>query len=308
MSALGDRGLWALSVAIAISILTYAIRYHSYFLRLPETLDMVSAPRRRFRLAVPVWLDGLLFRSQFEHGCASFTWKGLFRSERHLMFAGGYLGIGLMIILQTAVYGFTPRPADVVPDVEALEIPFLLAFFLVSAARFTFDMPAMLNANWIFRSTIEYVNPSPNATTRRFIRLGTLTVVSTLTAAITLPQYSWGVTAGHIITACVFIVFLVETLFARFWKIPFTCRTEAAMRDILGRILMCLLVVIAGIPLLATFDHWMLEDFTRFSALAVLSGAGWYALLRYKAELPDDKRPPLFDERAPAGFEWLKLD
>ncbi len=103
-------------------------------------------------MPVSHWLQNVLFRSEFEHACSSFAIKVLFRSERHLMFlrriSGHWAGDG------------GPDNADARPpsrrwlptEYDLLAVPFMLAFFVVTGLRFVFDMPAALDANWIFRS------------------------------------------------------------------------------------------------------------------------------------------------------------
>ncbi len=51
------------------------------------------------------------------------------RSERHVMFLGGYLGVGLVVVAQSA-------------EGDPSQIPLLMAFFLITGLRLAFDIPA----------------------------------------------------------------------------------------------------------------------------------------------------------------------
>ncbi|MBV8866318.1 MAG: hypothetical protein JO210_13075, partial [Acidobacteriaceae bacterium] len=173
MAAFGKQALLALGAAIVISIAAYALCYHRIFLRLPESFDIMGGSRPLFRIQLPEALLRPLFRSQFERACSSFAVKVLTRSEQHLMFFGAYLGIGLVLVVQTALDSHNEGSARL-PGSDYLAIPFLIAFFLITGLRFVFDRPAAFPANWIFRITADAPWPEPRKVARRLMLWATI--------------------------------------------------------------------------------------------------------------------------------------
>jgi hypothetical protein len=130
--AMAEMGRWAvlaLGAAMVLTVGTYALCYQRQFLRLAESFDNLTGNRHGVWLRMPGWLARLCFRSAFEEACLLFALKVLTRSERHVMFLGGYSGIGLVLVAQSA-------------EGDVGGIPLLLAFFLISGLRLAFDMPA----------------------------------------------------------------------------------------------------------------------------------------------------------------------
>lgn len=306
MAQLGHRALVALALEIVLGMGAYVLCYRRQFLRLAESLEVVGAANRRFRLPHPRWMEKLLFRSPFEHACISFAVKVLARSEQHLMFFGGYLGIGLVIIAQTAFDGFRHSANARLPDTDFLSVPLFIAFFVVTGLRFAFDIPAALNANWMFRVSTEDPNPLPQSVARRLLLL--LTVPwEVLLAGVMTYRFGWSVALLHGATVIALTIVLIETVLLRFRKIPFTCATQPEARQLMMRLLGALLGVLMFVPLVSGIERWMLADPWRFVSLAILLLVVWYLLRRSQQEILTAEDVLTFEERPPAAFEVLKL-
>ncbi len=65
---------------------------------------------------------------------------------------GGFLGVGLVVVVQSVTAA-----------------PLLLAFFLITGLRLSFEIPATMSANWLFRFAANDIAPNPNAITRRLM-------------------------------------------------------------------------------------------------------------------------------------------
>jgi hypothetical protein len=92
----------------------------------------------------------------------------------------------------------------------------------------------------------------------------------------------------------------------RFRKIPFTCLKEMEIRQLLFRVLSCLLTVVAVVPFIAGFERWALQRPSRFGFFALAVGIVWYFVKRQKEDVGE--QPVLtFEDRPPAPFELLKL-
>lgn len=306
-NSLAQEAIGALVAAVAIAILAYALCYRRYFLRLAESLDLVGPAQRTFPIALPDSLATRLFRSAFEHGCHSFMCKVLLRSEPHMMFFGGYLGIGLLMAAQTAADAPAASAARALPAAGWLALPLILAFFVITGLRFTFDIPAALAANWMFRGATGGMRQNPEAMVRRFMLWAVIPWELGIIGSVTVARFGWPVAIEHLATLLILSLLLIDAVLIGFRKIPFTCRMEFDTRQLLIRILGCVLGLLIAVPVLANFELWMMKQVWRFGALAILSAAAWYALERRKKELALPGESIAFEERSTAAFELLKL-
>jgi hypothetical protein len=291
MAHLGVRALWSLLTVVLASIAAYSLCYRRHYLRLAESLDLIGSASHRFRLPVPAWLERLLFRSRFERACLSFVLKTLLRSERHILFFGAYLGIGLVLV----------------PSVNLLTVPILISFFLITGLRFSFDIPAVLPANWLFRSAIEKPTPPLRSIALKVALALTLPWQLLLLTPVMAHFYGWRIALAHTASVAVLTLFAAEVLFARFRAIPFTCVVQPDIQRFLARILGSLFALLIAVPMLAALEQSMLVRPIRFIPAAILIVIAWPFLRSYKRDTLDMDQALVFEERAPSAFELLKL-
>ena len=295
MVVLAHRAWLALAALILFSLTTYALCYQRIFVRLPESFDMFASRRAFFRIRLPEAVLQPLFRSPFERACIAFTFKALLRSETHMMFFGAWLGIGLVIVGQTVL----GSPSSSIP----LAVPILIAFFLVSGLRFVFEIPAALDANWIYRVTSDPANSRPADVARRAILAIALPwqIILFLPIAIHLQ----GLLPALLETAfnLLFTILFTELLLLRFPKIPFTCLTQFDIRQLLNRMLLSVFGLLILVPMLAAIESWVLiRPLSSIVLLFVLAAACYLlARRRHAAE------PELIFEDTPVHFEQLKI-
>ncbi|MBV9761781.1 MAG: hypothetical protein JO340_14565 [Acidobacteriaceae bacterium] len=308
MHSLAQEALAALAAAIVIAVLAYALCYRRHFLRLSESLDLVGPATRAMRIALPDSIAAHLFRSRFEHGCHSFVCKVLLRSERHMMFLGGYLGIGLLLAAQTAADSSIGRAGPrALPTSDWLALPFILSFFVITGLRFAFDMPAALAANWMFRGAIGGMRETPESMARRFMLWAVLPWELAIIGAVTAARFGWVVAFEHTATLVVASVLLIHAVLIGFRKIPFTCLMEFDTRQLLIRILCCILGLLIAVPLFASLELWMMRQPWRFCVLALLAAAAWFALKRRNQQMFLAGDAIVFEQPPAAAFELLKL-
>lgn len=306
MAALGLQGVYCLAAAVGIAIGAYALCYRRYFVRLSETLDSVGTSRKRLRVPIPVPLQKLLFRSPFEQACSSFAVKVLSRSEPHLMFLGAYLGIGFVLVAQTAMDAARGY-ASPLPETTYLAVPLMVAFFVLSGMRFVFDIPATLDANWLFRVTTDNPHPEPRAVARRLMLLAVIPWQVFIVAPITARTYGWLIGLLHTAVLIALSTVFIDFLLRRFRKIPFTCNTQPDIKQLLLRILASVLGVLVAVPLLAGVERWMLAEPLRLVILAVILAYSWYVLRRQWRELLDFENSLSFEDVPDPQFELLKI-
>jgi hypothetical protein len=306
MTALGSQALFSLGAIVILSTLVYAICYRRIFVRLPESFDTMGGSRPLFAVHLPERWTKWVFRSSFERACSSFVAKVLARSEQHLMFLGAYLGIGLVIIAQSATDAVA-APGQKLPAAEHLAIPLLMAFVTISGLRFVFDVPAVLDANWIFQAAATTASPEPRLIVRRLLLRATLTWEIAILLPLSILRMGWTSGLLYVASTAALTVLFADVLVMRFHKIPFTCKTEVDIKQLIFRMLGALFGVLVLVPGLAALQHWMLLHPLRFLDLAVMLAVGWYAIRRYQRENLGGQPAMKFQDGPAPQFELLKL-
>jgi hypothetical protein len=296
LASLGNWAILALVASILLAGVAYALCYRRHFLRLAETFDnLAGASHAGPRL--PGWLSRILFRGGFEQACTCFTVKVLLRSERHVMIFGGYLGLGLVIIAQTAL-------DDSQTALSA--VPLLISFFLITGLRFVFDVPAARAANWVFQSAAD-PHPAPSAVIRRFLLLAVLPWQPILLAPLLTQRLGWPAACQITALNMAFSVLAVDLLLAKYRKIAFTYLVRMDSPQIVIRILGAFVTVFLMIPILAAVERWTLHGSSRFGLIACLIGLAFYEMQRRRRAQPEQESVLIFEELPAEAFELLKL-
>jgi len=222
LAALGALGLRVLLATIVLAVAAYALSYYRYFIRIPETLETPIRSREPRQLLPRWFLDRVLLRSPFERACFRFALKTLARNERQSLIFGGFVGLGLVIASQTLLSAFSSTRHST-PSSDLLSVPLILAYFVLCGARFVFDMPAELRANWAPQVIVDREKHDA-------VRLARKTMLSLIWPPILFigfPLYAnswgWAIAAGHTAVVLVCSYCLADFLLHRFRKIPFTC-------------------------------------------------------------------------------------
>ncbi|HMF79202.1 MAG TPA: hypothetical protein VK604_26315 [Bryobacteraceae bacterium] len=294
----GDWALIALAASLLISIAAYSLCYRRHFLRLAESFDTLGGARHGTGPRLPVWLGRVLFRTRFEQACTCFAVKVLSRSERHVMIFGGYLGVGLVIVAQTALDD---------ASTALFAVPLLISFFLITGLRFAFDVPAALTANWVFQSAAAGPQPAPRAVARRFILLAALSWQPVLLLPWATQRLGWSAACQLTAMNMAFSALAVELSLWKYHQIAFTYVARTDSRQIVTRILGALVAVGLLVPVLAALERWTLKDTSRFGFIACLIGLAFYELQRRRRLQPAEAAVLTFEERPPEPFELLKL-
>jgi hypothetical protein len=250
MSQLGRGAAIGLIWTAIVSIAAYLLCYRRHFLRLSESLDVSTSVQPRW-FSVAGKFNSFAFRTAFERGFSSFVWKATVRSEQHLFFLGAYVGLGLVLVAQAALGGDSRSGSQQLPSATILSLPCMLIFALISGLRFAFDIPAAIQANWIFQISVERPAPPVSIALRRFLLLLTFPPLAIVLPAATAGFYGWAVAFQHTAFVSICTLLLIELIAAKFNRIPFTCAVEADMRRLVARVLGSVLAVTLGVSLLS---------------------------------------------------------
>ena len=237
LTLLADRAWIGAAVALAVAGLASWLGYHRYFRRIPE---MSARDERRGMAATrgaPAWAWRAvrwLVRKPVEQGIYTFSLRVLMRSETHPLVVGALMGLGLLLGTEAAVGALSrPPPRDGLPAVAWLSVPLILTYSLAVAIRFSFELPALWKANWIFAYLLDPEQHVAPPLARKIL----LTMLTPLTlAAGAVFTWHWGAPVG--ITYFAFLtvatLMLIELLVVDFCKIPFTCSLPPFRNDTLA--------------------------------------------------------------------------
>jgi hypothetical protein len=310
MAALGWRSVKALAVVILVAAITYVVSYGRCFLRIPEVMQRESEAARRWLSWWFALCDFTFLRTPFQRATYRFVWETLQRSEHHTLVMGGFAGLGLVIASQSLLDSFDPRifKPGALPSAEILSLPLILSYCLVIGLRFVFEMPAELRANWIFQLSVDQNSQECLPLARGFA----LSCIVPLVVALLIPlsAYFWGwrvaLLQGLVVT--LWTALLVEALFVRFRKVPFTC-SYTPFRD---SALIIVLAALAGffvfVVLLSKVEYFALRNVFVAIPLLGIVPAAWYGLSRFHEDAVAVDKQLIFEDQVSAGFELLDLD
>jgi hypothetical protein len=304
MARLGTFGIAMMLGTVALAAGVYVLSYYRYFIRIPEMLEITSRSRGAGSGAVWRLLERFLLRTSFERACYGFTLKTLFRNERHSLFLGSFVGLGLVIAAQRLFSAMAQRPAAL-PNADFLALPFVLSFFIVGGLRFVFELPAEVRANWVHQVNVDLDDHQA----ARVARTAMLTLAWPL-IAMAMPVYEWRwgwvIALVHTCVAMAWSYLLASLLLRGFRKIPFTCAAPAWRQNAPVRILLGVFGFVAYATLIPGIEHRLMTRVRWLPlALAVAALAAERLWLRRRDEY--ELTTLIFDPGEPQPFEMLNL-
>jgi len=276
------RAAGALFVVAAVFALTYLISYRRYSKKVLEGVesDIFREPWHQ-RLVASV-LNQTFLRHLFQRGSFYFIGRIFGRSQKHRLFIAMYGGIGLAVMMSSLFV--LKRDVDFVLSISQkglMEAPLILSFFVVSGLRATFNIPYELGANWMFQITSGNQAAEFLKATRRWVLLrGVLPVYAAL-APLEFAFCDAREAAFHLAFGLAIATVLIEILFFKFNKVPFTCSYLPAKSH---------LAFLAGAYLygftmytftMASLERWLAESPERMVLFfvfvaAILVSLSWY--------------------------------
>lgn len=299
------RALWAMAAAAGLAALGFSLSYRRYFLRIPERQE---GPGNPSRVSLQVrWLgkiSRLWLHPGTETACYGFLLKTLGRSESHMVFLGLWSGIGLLIALQDLSTGTLGQTADADSVRQALMAPLTLGFAIIAGLRFVFDIPAAIEANWIFRLAAQTHARALRSACRKVLLTFLLPWLLLLWIPFAVSRWGWAdATLIGVMDLCLMAAG-VELALSHFSKIPFTCTFSASRDHLLKVVLGCCLILVFVIPLLAGVEERILAHPARIATLIAFSLAIVVFVRRREAATSG---APMFEDKGEPQFALLHL-
>ena len=308
MIELAKLSLPILGAVFVIALGAYVGGYRRHFIRITELAESVSAPRRHRRVALGHLLSRVL-RTPFQVGCFSFVWKTLRRSEAHRLALTALGGLGLVLSSQALMNAVenarSARQAALSPD--ALSIPFILSFLIITGLRAVFEIPVELRANWIFQLLLDPDQQECERLGRNVILIFVLPCIFVLT----FPLYAFLegllVASLHTLLVATWAVLLTNILLVRFRKLPFTCTLPLFKQHSIVILLSFgfgFLIYALSTP---EFESSALLEPSRMISLLPVAIVAWLIPHYLAKNIPEIDRKLIFEETPSRTVEVLQL-
>jgi hypothetical protein len=221
--------------------------------------------------------------------------RALLRNEAHRLCLAVSIGLGWLLALQSG---------------SVWEGPLIATYLLTLGLRLSFELPAGVPANWIFRATLDVREQAAGAVARRVL-------LAFLTPAVLVPcLLSTAAVEGvaravfHTLYVLMLALCLMEPLLAGYRKIPLTSPLPGFRDNLLLSCLLQLLGFEAFTHLGAWLEQWMAAAPLRYLLLPAAMLAAWkwnQGRLADAREAGELETSLSFDSQPPPAIERLKL-
>ena len=302
-SSLARPAIYAITVPVALSLVTYLVSYHRYRRMLLEAMPGRASARWS---GIGSRLLERLFPDPREQGAFSFIATTLARSRSHRLLLLAYAGIAL---------GWTAKGLVEAPPVNLRDeglygltvvlAPIAMAVLIVAGLRYLFALPVMLRANWVFQAVEAEDRPAWYAAIEKFVLfVGIAPVFAAGLPAAVAVLGIWRGSAAIVLGFTAALLFF-ERYFRDWRKLPFTCSYLPGQQTVWMLIFRIFLSSTVLLPLASLF-LWASAKPTSFIALATALAAlchRWHTL-RHREWAASAM---LWDELPPPPFEALDL-
>lgn len=248
--------LIAMTSVVLLVTISFALSYRRYFLRIAERPDGMSQPARASFLPLR-WLKPVLqlrLRPGAETATFQFVVKTVLRNETHLLFAGLWAGIALLLSLEGLTGIAAAPPGSGAYKGAMLAAPLIFSFGVIAGLRFVFDIPTTIESNWIFR-----LLASEGAIRLEAVAKCVILVFAIPPVVLIWFPFAWRILGPEGALVGVFIDFLllvigVDLLVMKYRKIPCTCLFTANRDRMLRLLLICAGTLLFAIPLIVRIE------------------------------------------------------
>jgi hypothetical protein len=301
---ISKAALSAVALCVLVAFIAYALSFRRAFLRIPEMADAGPLPRFCDSRSPLAPLHKAILRSAPQRACYHFVARTLLRSDGHLQILLGFAALGLVLCAETlsSVTNLRSLVSGPAPSAEFLSVPFVLAYCVIVGIRFAFEIPADLRANWIFRYWLDPDQQDARAIARRILLLFSLPWLTPVAFLSVLFFWGWTAALLHaaILIACTAL--LIESIFIRFRKIPFTC-SYPPFQSHSGLIFVAYLFgFFIFTDYLPQMEHWLLFSPWQAIWFVPLLAAAFFALRQYRNQMLDMDKHLIFEEPSPSAF------
>ena len=293
-------GFGALAIAAALCFVGFSLSYRRYFLKIAERQNGPVQPSERSGAASRLALSLLrpFAKPGLETATLFFTLKTLFRNEAQILWMGLWVGMGLLLSLQSLKLAADPFRSALVTA------PLLFTFFSLNGMRSAFDLPSAASANWIFRLLASGDTHMARSACHKILLVTGLTPLILVWFPISLLRLGPipVLIAGffHILV----IALSTDLLLLNFRKVPFTCSYTPDRDRLVKAFIIGLVLIVFVIPTLALLE---IRALTQPAVFGILAAALIYSLVSLRRSRHTSSEDLLYEDRGLESLALLRL-
>jgi hypothetical protein len=307
LASLGRMAVSAMVCACGLALATYALSYRRCFVWLPELADappgnLGARTSWIFRL-----VDFVVLYTPFQRAGYRFVIKTLLRNEAHALAFSGFAGLGVVLASGALVSAFDGRGLSSLPSKEMLAIPLILSYCLLFGIRFVLDVPANLQANWIFRLLLDKEGHESVGLARRVMLSLVLPWIVLVAFPIYLHFWGWTVASLHTALVVIWSALLTEIFLTNFRKFPFTCTYPPFQHSVVVNVIAYTLGFLAFAGITSELESAVFARPVMGIFLFMLAIGGWFLVHRVRQGVVEIDKELIFEDVPGSGFEFLYL-
>jgi hypothetical protein len=303
-----SRAAEAMVVVSILFLVTYLVSYRRYSKKILEGVESDVFPEPwHHRLSAWI-LNRTVLRHPFQRAAFYFIGRIFGRSTKHRLYIAMYSGVGLAVTISSLVV--LRHDVNFVLSISQkglMEAPLILAFFVVSGLRATFNIPYELAANWMFQITSGSGAEEYLKATRKWVLLRAVVPVYAVLAPLEFAFLDAAQAILHLTFGLAVAAVLTEFFFFNFNKVPFTCSylpAKSHLAFLAGAYLYGFTIytsVIAGL------ERWVVESPQRMIMFFVCVGAILLSLSWYRTKELDRATEIIYEDDADPLVRQLNL-
>jgi len=295
--SLSRQALWAVLASVLAFFVTAAASYSRHLkkslevrggrLNLKKTRDLISRG-----------VDAVILRNSTQRAVFHFFGQTLWRSTLHKMRLFNYLAVSSAFALIMLSTTQLLRSQMTTSNRTLLAIPLVLAFFLLLGIRSLANIPASIEANWVFKITERDPRRHYFSAFKKAVFLETLLPLFGLVFILYAYLWGWKPALLHCFYCLAASALLLEALFLRYPKIPFTCTFVPGKAKVHVYWLPYVIVFIVYTSFLSSYERYLFS-FPRYFLRYFVTCGFLFAASRLYQEFYFYRRQPIVYHEEP---------
>jgi hypothetical protein len=282
-SSLAKTACIAVTVSFFVSMAAYRVSYRSSMQKGFQSGSSANFSVSRIQKICAWILNKILLRKSMEGAYFHFILQTVLRRQEHMLYLGSFVAAGVATIY-LCLYSMK---SGLIPDLFRhlnilMSFPLILSFFILAGLRFTFTIPADLNANWIFKITDRQRLVRAFGGVYKFMLCAVFIPLLIIFPPCYLMFWDPIRVLYHMIFVTLLSLILIELLLFRFMKLPFTCSYLPGKANLKLYGWFYVLACIVYSYGMTVIESWILKDMKLYLVSVFILGIVVFTLKRLR--------------------------
>jgi hypothetical protein len=308
INSLAHMAFTAVAISGFLSIISYTIGYRSSMQKGFQAAGLASYHVSGIRKIWTLILHRTCLKNSIERAYFHFAAKTVFRRQEQTLLWGSFVVVGIAFVC-TGYYSI--HSGHIFDSTQHLNVllsfPLMMSFFILVGLRFTFSVPADLNANWMFKIMDKQILELAFGGVHKVMLFAIMIPLLIIFVPCYLMIWDPRVVCLYITYVTMLSLILIELLLFRFEKLPFACSYIPGRANIKllwpAYVLACVIYSYETTVL----ERWMLEDIKRYVFFIFIAGGVCVGLHRYGVSYLKRISAIRFEEKQADAMDILSL-